>query len=182
MNTEYDKIILSTYKHIGNFANFFAGGSAYVDDLIQETIIVVLEMDKERVIEKHHEKRLKGYVYGIMFRSFNSVTSPFYTKIKKFNYLAIAEGLEEAALGMMDRPDFIDDWTPYKCLETYNTICTFLTKEGTAEDLSLFKSLISEGTSVGVHKEIIEINPNVSYHTINKRIRNMKKKIQDGNL
>ena len=178
----YDSVILEIYEHINNFADFFAGKTPYKDDLIQETILVVLEMDRDRIMLRDDIKNLKGFVYFIMFNSINSSTSPFYKKIKKFNHLSNSNELDCAAIGLMSRPDLTNDFAPYNCLEAYNTICKFLTEKGTAEELSLFKCLVSEGTAVAVHKEVVEVNPEVSYHTINKRIRKMKKKIQDANL
>ena len=195
----YDSVILEIYEHINNFADFFAGKTPYKDDLIQETILVVLEMDRDRIMLRDDIKNLKGFVYFIMFNSINSSTSPFYKKIKKFNHSIKHINLDGTQLDsdgntyfemhLKKYNDEMEHLSPtskgyrdYETLEKYHEICKFLSEKGTAEELSLFKCLVSEGTAVAVHKEVVEVNPDVSYHTINKRIRKMKKKIQDANL
>ena len=201
----YDSIILECYEHINNWADFFAGDTPYRDDLIQETILVVLEMDRDRVTDRGDIKNLKGFVYFIMYNSINSSTSPFYKKIKKFNRTtntAADQNHGDSAwknvynnqdnyLELISRHYELNSkhvlpvskgYRDYHSMDRYNEVLKFLSNKGTPEEVSLFKCLVSEGSVVNVHKAVQETNPDVSYQAIAQRVRTMKNKIQDANL
>lgn len=61
-----------------------------IDDLIQELYMILLEYDKEKIVEMYNKKQLKFFIIGILQRQYHSVTSPFYKKYKK--YYTIVDG------------------------------------------------------------------------------------------
>ena len=58
--------------------------STYIDDLEQEIYMILLEYDKDRIVELYEKKQLKFFIVGIITRQYNSKTSPFYKKYKKY--------------------------------------------------------------------------------------------------
>lgn len=55
-----------------------------VDDLEQEIYMILLEYNKDRIIELYEKNQLKYFIVGIISRQYNSKTSPFYKKFKKY--------------------------------------------------------------------------------------------------
>jgi hypothetical protein len=58
--------------------------STYIDDLEQEVYMILLEYDKDKIVELYERKQLKYFIVGIITRQYNSKTSPFYKKYKKY--------------------------------------------------------------------------------------------------
>lgn len=58
--------------------------STYIDDLEQEVYMILLEYDKDKIVELYERKQLKYFIVGIISRQYNSKTSPFYKKYKKY--------------------------------------------------------------------------------------------------
>lgn len=54
------------------------------NDLEQEIYMILLEYDSEKIIEMYNRKQLKYFIVGIIQRQYNSKTSPFYKKYKKY--------------------------------------------------------------------------------------------------
>ena len=61
-----------------------------IDDFVQEIYMILLEYDKDKIIELHNKKQLKYFIVGIISRQYNSSTSPYYKKYKK--YYTIIDG------------------------------------------------------------------------------------------
>lgn len=55
-----------------------------VDDLEQEIYMILLEYNQDRIIELYEKNQLKYFIVGIISRQYNSKTSPFYKKFKKY--------------------------------------------------------------------------------------------------
>lgn len=55
-----------------------------IDDLIQEVYLILLEYNKDKIIELYKKKQLKFFIIGILQRQYHSNTSPFYKKYKKY--------------------------------------------------------------------------------------------------
>lgn len=55
-----------------------------IDDFVQEIYMILLEYDKDKIIELHNKKQLKYFIVGIISRQYNSSTSPYYKKYKKY--------------------------------------------------------------------------------------------------
>ena len=53
-------------------------------DFVQEIYMILLEYDKEKIIDMYNKKQLKFFIVGIITRQYNSCTSPFYKKYKKY--------------------------------------------------------------------------------------------------
>lgn len=62
------------------------------DDLEQEIYLILLEYDKERIIEMYNKNQLKYFIIGVIQRQYNSKTSPFYKKYKKY-YTLVDENI-----------------------------------------------------------------------------------------
>jgi len=56
------------------------------DDLFQEVVLILLEYNNEKLNDSYNRKWLKYLTITIIKNQFNSKTSPFYKKYKKFNY------------------------------------------------------------------------------------------------
>lgn len=54
------------------------------DDLEQEIYMILLEYNKQKIIELYNNNQLKYFIVGIVQRQYNSITSPFYKKYKKY--------------------------------------------------------------------------------------------------
>lgn len=61
-----------------------------IDDFMQEIYMILLEYDKNKIIELYNKKQLKFFIVGIISRQYNSNTSPYYKKYKK--YYTIIDG------------------------------------------------------------------------------------------
>ena len=61
-----------------------------IDDFVQEIYMILLESKKDKIIELYEKKQLKFFIVGIVSRQYNSNTSPYYKKYKK--YYTIIDG------------------------------------------------------------------------------------------
>ena len=55
-----------------------------IDDLVQEVYIILLEYNRDKIIELYQKKQLKFFIIGILQRQYHSNTSPFYKKYKRY--------------------------------------------------------------------------------------------------
>ena len=55
-----------------------------IDDLEQEIYMILLEYNQDRIIEMYKKNQLRYFIVGIISRQYNSKTSPFYKKFKKY--------------------------------------------------------------------------------------------------
>ena len=55
-----------------------------IDDLEQEIYMILLEYNQDRIIEMYEKNQLRYFIVGIISRQYNSKTSPFYKKYKKY--------------------------------------------------------------------------------------------------
>lgn len=58
-----------------------------LDDLKQEIILIVMEYDREKIIELYEKKQLKFFVVRIINNQYFSNSSPYYKKYKKYYQL-----------------------------------------------------------------------------------------------
>lgn len=58
--------------------------SDYYDDFVQESYVTLLEYDNTKLNEIFDKKQIKYFVARICLNNWNSRTSPFYTKYKKY--------------------------------------------------------------------------------------------------
>lgn len=72
-----------------------------IDDLEQEIYMILLEYNRDRIVELYEKKQLRYFIVGIVSRQYNSSTSPFYKKYKKYytlidgNYVNNEDVMEE---------------------------------------------------------------------------------------
>lgn len=55
-----------------------------IDDFIQEIYMILLEYNKDKIVEMYNRKQLKFFLVGIIQRQYRSNTSPYYKKYKKY--------------------------------------------------------------------------------------------------
>lgn len=61
-----------------------------IDDLIQEIYMILLDYNKDRIVDMYNKKQLKFFLVGIIQRQYRSNTSPYFKKYKK--YYTIVDG------------------------------------------------------------------------------------------
>ncbi len=61
-----------------------------IDDFVQEIYMILLEYNKDKIVELYRNKQLKYFIVGVVSRQYNSNTSPYYKKYKK--YYTIIDG------------------------------------------------------------------------------------------
>lgn len=72
------------------------------DDLEQEVYMILLEYDKDKIVEMYEKKQLKYFIIGIIQRQYNSKTSPFYKKYKKYYTIVDANVLNNEEINEED--------------------------------------------------------------------------------
>lgn len=72
------------------------------DDLEQEIYMILLEYDKDKIIELYEKKQLRYFIVGIIQRQYNSKTSPFYKKYKKYYSIVDANVLNNDEINEED--------------------------------------------------------------------------------
>jgi hypothetical protein len=55
-----------------------------IDDLIQEVYMILLEYNRDKLIEMYKNRQLRYFIVGIIQRQYRSNTSPFYKKYKRY--------------------------------------------------------------------------------------------------
>lgn len=82
----FNKIMTEVYekKIIRNILENMRVSSTDIDDLEQEVYMILLDYDKDKIIEMYNKKQLNYFCVGIIRRQYNSKTSPFYKKYKKY--------------------------------------------------------------------------------------------------
>lgn len=54
------------------------------EDLEQEIYMILLEYNRDKIVEMYQNKQLRFFIVGVVQRQYNSKTSPFYKKYKKY--------------------------------------------------------------------------------------------------
>lgn len=75
-----------------------------MDDFVQEIYLILLEYDSDKIIELWKNRQLNYFLVGIIKRQYNSTTSPYYKKYKK--YYSIVDGNQ---INKQEINDDIDD-------------------------------------------------------------------------
>lgn len=55
-----------------------------IDDFVQEIYMILLEYDRDKIVELYKKNQLRYFIVGIVSRQYNSCTSPYYKKYKKY--------------------------------------------------------------------------------------------------
>lgn len=58
---------------------------AYLDDLIQEIYLILLEYNEDKLIKMYERKQLKFFIVRIIMNQYFSKNSPFYKKYKMYD-------------------------------------------------------------------------------------------------
>lgn len=55
-----------------------------IDDLAQEIFLILLEYNRDKIIDMYNKGQLKFFIVGVVQRQYHSKTSPYYKKYKKY--------------------------------------------------------------------------------------------------
>jgi hypothetical protein len=77
-----------------------------IDDLIQEIYVILLEYDRDRLIEIYNRKQLRYFLVGIVKRQYRSCNSPYYKKYKKYYNIIDGNYVNKEVLNEDDIDDF----------------------------------------------------------------------------
>lgn len=82
----FNRIIVELYQEstVKNIIRNMQVAEQDADDLEQEIYTILLEYDSNKIIEMYKNKQLKYFIVGVIQRQYNSKTSPFYKKYKKY--------------------------------------------------------------------------------------------------
>ena len=58
---------------------------AYLDDLVQEIYLILLEYNEDKLIKMFERKQLKFFIVRIIMNQYFSQNSPFYKKYKMYD-------------------------------------------------------------------------------------------------
>lgn len=75
-----------------------------VDDLEQEIYMILLEYNKDKIIDMYNNKQLKFFIVNIINKQYYSKTSPYYKKYKKYYSI-----VDENVINTMDVIDEYDE-------------------------------------------------------------------------
>lgn len=82
----FNKIMQEVYekKLVRNILENMRVSPTDIDDLEQEIYMILLEYKQDKIIEMYNKKQLNYFTVGVIQRQYNSKTSPFYKKYKKY--------------------------------------------------------------------------------------------------
>lgn len=72
-----DKVVENLCKNIGVSSN-------YIDDLVQEVYLIMLEYDQEKLKQIYEKGEINYWLTRIIMNQYCSNTSPFYKKYRKY--------------------------------------------------------------------------------------------------
>lgn len=76
---------LATNKVVEELCCNMGVEQAYLDDLVQEIYLILLEYDEGKMIKMYERKQLKFFIVRIISNQYFSKNSPFYKKYKLFD-------------------------------------------------------------------------------------------------
>lgn len=72
-----DKVVENLCRNIGVSSN-------YIDDLVQEVYLIMLEYDQEKLKQIYEKGEINYWLTRIIMNQYCSNTSPFYKKYRKY--------------------------------------------------------------------------------------------------
>lgn len=79
--------IIIKEQYVETLIDAYNVSSVYKDDLIQEIYLILLQYDKQKLMDIYNKKQLKFFIAKIITNQFNSQTSVFFKLYKKYNKL-----------------------------------------------------------------------------------------------
>lgn len=76
---------LATNKVVEELCCNMGVEQAYLDDLIQEIYLILLEYNEDKLIKMFERKQLKFFIVRIIMNQYFSQNSPFYKKYKMYD-------------------------------------------------------------------------------------------------
>ena len=106
----FNKVITEIYekKMIRSILENMRIADTDIDDLEQEIYMILLDYNKDKIIDMYNKKQLNYFCVGIIRRLYNSKNSPFYKKYKKYyqyidgNYVNDENVVEDYNYGFED--------------------------------------------------------------------------------
>lgn len=82
----FNQIMTEVYekKIVRNILDNMKISQTDIDDLEQEIYMILLDYKKDKIIDMYNKKQLNFFIVGVIKRQYNSKTSPFYKKYKKY--------------------------------------------------------------------------------------------------
>ena len=82
----FNRIMTEVYETdmVKNIIRNMKVNSIDAEDLEQEIYMILLEYNRDKIVEMYQNKQLKFFIVGVVQRQYNSKTSPFYKKYKKY--------------------------------------------------------------------------------------------------
>lgn len=76
---------LATNKVVEELCCNMGVEQAYLDDLVQEIYLILLEYNEDKLIKMYERKQLKFFIVRIIMNQYFSKNSPFYKKYKMYD-------------------------------------------------------------------------------------------------
>lgn len=76
---------LATNKVVEELCCNMGAEQAYLDDLVQEIYLILLEYNEDKLIKMFERKQLKFFIVRIIMNQYFSKNSPFYKKYKMYD-------------------------------------------------------------------------------------------------
>lgn len=82
----FNRIMTEVYETdmVKNIIRNMKVNSIDAEDLEQEIYMILLEYNRDKIVEMYQNKQLRFFIVGVVQRQYNSKTSPFYKKYKKY--------------------------------------------------------------------------------------------------
>jgi hypothetical protein len=77
--------VLAKEKTVETLCTNMGVEQAYIDDLVQEIYLILLEYDEDKLIKMFERKQLKFFIVRIIMNQYFSKNSPFYKKYKMYD-------------------------------------------------------------------------------------------------
>ena len=77
--------VLAKEKTVETLCTNMGVEQAYLDDLVQEIYLILLEYNEDKLIKMYERKQLKFFIVRIIMNQYFSKNSPFYKKYKLYD-------------------------------------------------------------------------------------------------
>ena len=169
LNSYFEK----NYNKLKDMAYNVTNGNEDKDDLLSFVIEELYNCDQEKIKDIIQKKQLTFYIARVMVNQYNSKTSRYYYKYKKYNS-HIDKNIN------LVKKNFIDDKYDIEKEKKLQYIDDKL-EEFHWFDSQLFKLYYNQGHSLNTLSKVTKINRNTIYHSINK-VKKFLKNEKDKNF
>jgi len=150
------------------------GGDPLYRDLFQETLLVLLEYDNQKIINIYRRGEIKFFITRIFIILYTKKTSPFNRKYLRYEYPNPLTGGSQVLIEKDDYDFEQDDNTEKKCA----LIKQELGIENDDDPLWYENKLFLEFLAKGSIKKLAE-DTQINYQSISSTIRKVRRRIKD---